>query len=298
MTARAPRGYVEGPAVVVSAEAPKTPANHAATTPETELRDALADYYPNRGLRTLLSLAYLNTPKNEMLLTSSFQVVTNAQSYGENGKLPATLRIAGVILNDKGKIAGSFRNQLKINPVDGLADAAIIYNDHTLLAPGIYQVRAAVRDERTGRLGSALQWVVIPDLSTHHLTTSSVLLGAQVIENKAPANDTAQVQFSVDHSFSRSARLGYWIFVYNAKIGAAGAPDLTIHSEVVKEGRVVLNGPARRITSMTIDDRARIPFGEALALESLPPGKYELRVTISDGLAGTNTTQEIDFDVR
>jgi len=298
LSARAPRGYVDGPAVVVSLGAPKSPANHAATSPESELRDALADYYPNRGLRTLLSLAYVNTPKNEMLVTSSLQIVTTPSSYGEDGKLPATLRIAGVILNDKGKIAGSFRNQLKINPVDGLRDAAVIYNDRTPLPPGIYQVRAAVRDERTGRLGSAMQWIVIPDLSTHHLTTSSILLGAQVVENKSSANDTAQVQLSVDHSFSRSSRLGYWIFVYNAKIGSAGAPDLAIRSEVVKDGRVVLNGPAKRISGLATDDSARIPFGEALTLASLAPGKYDLRVTVTDGLAGTSTTQEIDFEVR
>lgn len=289
---------VDGPAAVASPATAKSPGNHAASTPESDLRDALADYYPNRGLRTLLSLTYLNTPKNETLLTSSLQVVTISQSYGENGKQPASLRIAGVILNDKGKIAASFRNQLKINPVDGLSDAAIIYNDHTPLPPGIYQLRAAVRDERTGRLGSAMRWIVIPDLSTHQLETSSILLGAQVVENKSSANDTAQVQLSVDHSFSQSSRLGYWIFVYNAKIGAAGAPDLAIHSEVVKEGRVVLNGPARRITSMATDDGARIPFAEALTLESLAPGKYDLRVPVVDGLSGTSRTQEIDFDVR
>ncbi|MFL6258062.1 MAG: hypothetical protein ACJ74T_23880 [Pyrinomonadaceae bacterium] len=34
------------------------------------------------------------------------------------------------------------------------------------LKPGIYQVRVAARDERSGVLGSASQWVVIPDLST------------------------------------------------------------------------------------------------------------------------------------
>lgn len=295
--ARAPRGYVDGPAVAAASSAPKSPANHAASTPESELRDALADYCPNGGLPTLLSLAYLNTPKNEMLLTSSLQIVTNSQSYGENGQLPATFRIAGVMLNDKGKIAGSFRNELKVNPVDGLRDGAVIYNEHTPLPPGIYQVRAAVRDERTGRLGSAMQWIVIPDLSTHQLTTSSILLGAQVLENKSGGNETAQVQLSVDHSFSHSSRLGYWIFVYNAKTGSAGAPDLAIRSEVIKDGRVVLNGPARRLTALT-DDSARIPFAEALKLETLVPGKYDLRVTVVDGLAGTSTSQQIDFEVR
>jgi hypothetical protein len=95
-------------------------------------------------------------------------------------------KIVGVILNDKGKIAGSFKNQLNVTPISGLSDTAgVIYNEHTPLAPGIYQVRTAARDEKSGRLGSANQWIVIPDLTKRQLTSSSILLGGTVVENKS-----------------------------------------------------------------------------------------------------------------
>src|SRR5581483_1932571 len=164
---------------------PDKPVNKPA---ETELRDALADYYPSHSLPTLLSLAYLNTPKNEMLLTSSIQISTAGLSYGDDGKQKATVRLAGVILNE-----------------------------HTPLAPGIYQVRVAARDENSGNVGSAMQWIVIPDLGTRQLRLSSVLLGGKVLENSASQDATPQVQFSVDHRFAQSSPLSYWIFVYNAK---------------------------------------------------------------------------------
>src|SRR6185503_4230567 len=168
-----------------------------------------------------------------MLLTSSLQIATNGLDYDDDGKQPATVRIAGVILNDKGKVAGSFKTQLNVNPVGALLDSAgVIYNDRAPLSPGIYQVRAVARDERSRRIGSAIQWIVIPDLSTHQLTTSSILLGAQVVDQKA-AN--AQVQFSVDHRFGKSSRLGYWIFVYNAKRSVNGAPNLTVQSQVLRD---------------------------------------------------------------
>src|SRR5437870_1289215 len=180
LTVRAPRGYAEGPTTAATAPG-KAPANHSASSAEAELRDALADYYPSHDLPTILSLTYLNTPKNEMLLNSSIQIGTSALDYGSDGKT-ATIKIAGVILNDKGKIAGSFRNQLSVNPIEGLSEAAgVIYNDHTPLPPGIYQVRAAARDEKSGRVGSALQWIVIPNLATHQLMTSSILLGGALL---------------------------------------------------------------------------------------------------------------------
>ena len=298
LTVRAPRGYVEGPttAAVASAAVPeKTPANHAAGSTDPELRDALADYVPSRGLPTALSLTFLNTPKNEMLLTSSIQVASNALDYGSERKQPATIKLAGVILNDKGKIAGSFKNQLSVNPIDDPSDAAaVIYNDRTALAPGIYQVRVAARDEKSGHVGSAMQWIVIPNLATHQLTTSSVLLGGQVLENKSA---TAQVQLSVDHRFVRSSRLGYWIFAYNARRDGAGAPSLIVQSQVLRGGQVILSAPQRKLNSGS-PDPDRIPFGEELSLKTLSPGKYDLRVMITDSIAGTSVTQSIDFELQ
>ena len=68
------------------------------------------------------------------------------------------------------------------------------------------------------------------------MTSSSILLGGTVVENKS--NETAQVQLSVDHRFRATARLGYWIFIYNAaRTGAA--PRLSVQSEVLRNGQVV-----------------------------------------------------------
>ena len=298
LSVRAPRGYVEGPPATVSADASaKTTANHTATTAEAELRNALADYYPSNSLPTLLSLTYLNTPKNETVLTSSIQIASRGLRYGDDGKQPAQIKLAGVILNDKGKIASSFRNQLNVNPLSGQSETSgVIYNQHTPLAPGIYQMRVAARDEKSGRVGSAMEWVLIPDLTKRGLTLSSVLLGGQVLENKSSKDGNAQVQLSVDHRFARSSHLGYWIFVYNARRDAAGTPSLIAQTQVLRDGQVILSAPQRKLNNGS-PDPDRIPFGEELSLDTLTPGKYDLRVTITDSIAGTNATQTIDFQV-
>ena len=299
LTARSPKGYVSGPQMTEAANTaiPKQPANHSAKVEDPEIRDALADYYPSASLPTLLSLTYLNTPTNQTVLTSSVQVDGDRLTYGDDGKQPATLKLAGVILNDKGKIASSFKNQLNVKPLSGASrGGAILYTEHAPLQPGIYQVRVAARDEKSGRVGSALEWVVVPDLTTKQLTLSSLLLGGQVLENAASKDGNAQVQLSVDHRFVRSSKLGYWVFVYNAKRDAAGAPNLTVKSEIVREGQLMLAGPARAIKNGA-PDPDRIPFGDELSLKSLSPGKYELLVTITDVLAGTAVNGSIEFEV-
>lgn len=302
LTVRVPRGYVEGPQPAdetVDASKEKPAAIPKAKTPETEISAALSDFYPSSALPTMLSLTYLNTPSNQTVLTSSIQIANRGLSYGPDGKQPATIKLAGVILNDKGKIATSFKNQLNVNPVNGReSDASgVIYNEHTPLSPGIYQVRVAARDEKSGHVGSAMQFVVIPDLATRQLTTSSVLLGGQVLENARSKDTSPQIQLSVDHRFSRLARLGYWMFIYNAKRDAAGAPSLTAQTQVLRDGQVMLASPQRKLNQGGPDPE-RIPFGEEMALKTLSPGRYDLRVTVTDSIAGTSVTQTVDFEVQ
>ena len=298
LTVRAPRGYLVGHQTEpTTAKASDKPAPvKAPKTPESEIRDALSDFYPSSGLPTMLSLTYLNTPTNGLVVTSSIEISGAGVSYGNDGKQPATIKLAGVVLNDKGKIAGSFKNQLNIDPPKSGGGDAIFYNHHTPLTPGIYQVRVAARDDRSGRVGSAIQWIAIPDLTKSKLTLSSVLLGGQVLEDKGKEG-TPHVQLSVDHSFPRTSQLGYWVFVYNAKRDAAGNPNLMVQTQVLRDGQTVLSSPQRRVNNAG-QDAERIPFGEELALKTLPPGKYDLKVIVTDGLAGTSAMQLADFVVR
>ncbi|HKE58745.1 MAG TPA: VWA domain-containing protein [Pyrinomonadaceae bacterium] len=294
LTVRAPRGYVEGaPATVDTTRALE--AGNKPKGPEGEIVAALNDYHSSDALPTLLSLTYLNTPANGPVITSSMQIANRGISYGDDGKQAATIKLAGVVLNDKGKVLSSFKNQLNLDPPNGGGtEGGVIYNQHTPLAPGIYQVRVAARDEKSGRVGSAMEWIVIPDLTKSQLTLSSLLLGGQVLENTTAKGANPQVQLSVDHRFARSAPLGYWVFVYNARRDAAGKTQLTAQTCVLRNGQPVITSPQRKLGSDTQDPK-RIPFGDEVALKTLAPGSYELRVTITDGIAGTSVTRTIDF---
>src|SRR5689334_4003323 len=296
LAVRAPRGYVDGPK---SMPAPATAVTDSAKpkTPDSEMRDALVDSFPAHGLPVLLSLTYLNTPANGLVVTSSLEISARGLTFGADGTQPATVRLAGVVLNDKGKIAGSFRNEFNINPRKaGEADEGNFYNHHTPLTPGIYQFRVAARDEKSGLVGSAMQWIVIPDLARNELTLSSVLLGGQVVEDRSKPT-SPQVQLSVDHSFARAAPLGYWIFVYNAKRDAGGNPQLTVQTHVLRDGQAVLSSPPRKLNNGGPDPQ-RIPFGEELALKTLAPGRYDLKVVITDAVANRTASQVADFIVR
>ena len=114
------------------------------------------------------------------------------------------------------------------------------------LKSGIYQIRVAARDENSGRVGSAMQWIEIPDLSSEQLTLSSLMIGGQFIgSTQTQATGSApqqQVQFSVDRRFRRDRIYELPGFHFNAAKPATGNPQdhPATPAGVIKETKAVM----------------------------------------------------------
>jgi hypothetical protein len=264
------------------------------------LNRALSDVYTAQALPLQLSLFYLDTPARGTVLTSSFQAPTELLSYGPQGTEPANLTLAGVILNDQGKAAGSFKTGLKVNPPGSYnaaqAPSNVIYNYRTPLKPGLYQVRAAVRDDRSGIVGSNMQWIMIPDLSRRELSLSSLILGIESL--KGGSTETEQVQWSVDKKFAHGSHLRFMTFIYNAARMSGTEPSLYAQVQVYRDGKAIVSTPFKAVASDAGVDPARIPFTADLNLGSLQAGRYLLRVTVEDRAAGKTVSQQTPFDVQ
>ncbi|HEX8493675.1 MAG TPA: VWA domain-containing protein [Pyrinomonadaceae bacterium] len=316
MTVRLPRGYLESvrqsteQATIASKSSAKTAAADKVTSPAAaDLRSALSATYPQHALSTILSVTFLDTPDNGPVLTSSTQIATNNLGYGANDQQAATIDLAGVILNTEGKPAASFQTKLNVNSLPenqaNADDAGVIYNHRAPLSPGLYQVRVAARDERSGRIGSAMQWIEIPDLKSKTLSLSSLLIGVQPVGETQKVSETPttvpQVQFSVNHSFKRSSRLGFLAFIYNAAHASSesGAIDLTSQVQVFNsQGQMVIETPARRLAINGDADLARIPYAASFPLQALAPDSYVLRVIITDRIKKTTAMQQVSFTIE
>ncbi len=268
--------------------------------PDADLRQALNDFYPRQALPLQLSLIYLDTPASGIVMTSSVQAPTEILSYGEQDKEPAKLAVAGVVLNDQGKQAASFRTGLEVAPsfsTDGSPSASTVtYNYPAPLEPGIYQVRVAARDERSGVVGSAVQWIVIPDLSARQLSLSSLIVGLENVTNKSP--EMERVQWSVDKRFAHGSHLKFITFIYNATKPTNALSDLAAAVQVYKDGQPVVSTPFQEIASGSQTDPARVPFMGDIKLGTLPAGRYILRVTIEDRASKKTVSQQTVFYVQ
>jgi hypothetical protein len=98
------------------------------------------------------------------VLNASMQIDGGRLSFDESdGKQQAVVDVLGVALDDRGQFS-SFRQKLDIPREVILAkDGRFINWKQSLpLPPGLYRVRVAVRDRKSGRTGSAMTWLEIP----------------------------------------------------------------------------------------------------------------------------------------
>ncbi|MDQ3798717.1 MAG: VWA domain-containing protein [Acidobacteriota bacterium] len=279
--------------------------NAAKNTTENAAFNLSDDSAPKKFLPTGLSLNYLDVPNVGGVLTSSVQIGTDSLSYGEGGKQAAAVDVVGLIYNEQGKQVADFKTGLNITPQAVSAGAngqSVIYNHRTPLAAGIYLVKVAAREAKTGQVGIATRWIEIPDLSKRQLTLGSILLGAKTVKGSGSGGDAAQqqVQFSVDHRFARPFNLNFMSFIYNAARGATGSEtNLTTQIEVFDaDGRAVISTPARPLVLKTVDDLARIPLTGAIRQDLMSPGTYLLRITVNDLTAKTKAVQQTVFTIE
>src|SRR6185295_1385978 len=142
--------------------------------------------------------------------------------------------------------------------------------------PGAYQLRIALRDVASDRIGSSYQFVDVPNLGKKRLTLSGILLTAD-----RDAGSEADEPVRADYAFAPGESLAYGFAVYNATPGAGAlGSQLRLFRD---DGREVLHGESRRID---VPGPGALAGGTFVLPEGLPPGAYVLHLSVSDPTPG------------
>jgi VWFA-related protein len=307
-TVRARRGYI----VEEAKKGSKSKNGKKDRTPEGEIKEALSDLVMRKALPVFLNVSYIDMPGTGGIAYSAVQLGGSALSFDNtDGKQTAAVDLVLAVLDDKGKQVSALKDRLSI--AVGGSDAANAAQ-HELgssyqmkLAPGLYQVRVAARESKSGRIGSAVQWIEIPDLTKRQMTMSSLLIAERKVEpNKGGASgvlagfsSAPAVRAITDRHVPKTSRLRFVTFVYNASRGPAGnaAPDVALKIRLMHKGQPILTDPLRKVSTKDVADLARLPYVAEIPLSGMPSGQYVLQVTALDQISKTTATQHIDFVV-
>ena len=134
---------------------------------EDDMRLVIDAPLSQRQIPTELELNVAQMPGVGTQVAAAIDISREALTYDlSEGKRSADLDIGGIFYDDKGKPVSSFVGRLRVFPLpdDSTANKnkSAFYAFHAWLPPGLYQVRVGVRDIKSGKIGSAMQWVTVP----------------------------------------------------------------------------------------------------------------------------------------
>lgn len=212
-----------------------------------------------------------------------------------SGTYQTSFDVVGFVFDASGKNRGGFSETVNTNllPADYkfAQTQGLSYSASTQLPPGYYQLRAVVRENGSGRLGSISRYIEVPDLSKKKLTMSSLFLfGVDLTQNNKPP-DALQAQ----RRLSRKQDLRYAAIIYNPKLDG-GKPALTSQLIISQGNKVLFKEPEQSLTG-PITGSQIIKVGQ-LGLSKVVNGNYVLTLIVTDTLdKKRRMARSIDFSV-
>ena len=179
---------------------------------------------------------------------------------------------------------------------------------------GAYYVRVATRDQVSGAMGSAYQFLEIPDLKKKILALSSIfiinseedistILPAAKKEPRDPSGSSAGLikRSQAHRSYLPGQSFEYMAVIYNAKYKKKAAPLLESQVVLYRDGEELRRSEAEAIDLNGISDFDRIPIRRKLTLENtLQPGDYVLQLLVRDKQAKekeSRAAQALQFEI-
>lgn len=229
-----------------------------------------------------------------------------AISYGDNG-VPVEKN------NSSGSTTVSAKDLERVRR-EGIAYSFIF----PVKKPGAYQMRVAILDRESREVGSANQFIEVPNLKNEGITLSGIVLenvskeywanltaGSAQVKAESASGGSFEVPDSrystAIREFRRGTVLRYGIELVNMKIPAKQAADIRIQTRVFHDRKLVFETKETQLDPAALASTREYTHTDAIELgERLLPGDYVLQVIVTDGLLKKKkriATQYVQFEV-
>jgi VWFA-related protein len=214
------------------------------------------------------------------------------------GRRKGAVTLLTLVLDDSGDIVTQSREIIPVHLDAAAYDRARAHGLRysvrlPVTRPGGYQVRAAVHDDRSDRVGTGARFVEVPKVGKDRLALSGVIL-----------TDAAAADRPLSLAFAPGTVVEYTCTVYDGRSDRTAG--LATTATVLRDGKPVYTSPPAPIAGAAADAGAvaPVPFRGRLALaRDQQPGAYTLLVSVEPAVAPGGrrvrpATQWVDFDVR
>ncbi|HEX8734546.1 MAG TPA: VWA domain-containing protein [Pyrinomonadaceae bacterium] len=289
-------------------------------TPTQQILNALMSPFAAGGISLRLNALFANDPKSGSFVRSFLHINAKDLKFTDeaDGSHKATFDVLAVSFGDNGaavdQIGKTYTIVAKDKTYEMMMREGFVYSFvFPIKNAGAYQMRVALRDQNSAKVGSANQFIEVPNLKKERLTLSGI-----VLENLTPAqweklaqetnpNQTAAPTLSNPPSdtslrrFKRGTVLRYAYEIYNLRLDAAQKPQAQTQMRVFRDGKLLVEGKQNALDVAGQTNMQKIAAGGAISLgKALPPGDYVLQIIVTDNLAKEKhrtTTQFVQFEI-
>ncbi len=293
-------------------------------TPVQQIQNALISPFAVNDISLRLNTLFGNNAAQGSFMRPLLHINAQDLKFTDepDGVKKAVFDILAVTFGDNGAAIDQVSKSYTLTVKDEmyniiLKTGFVYYFTLPIKKPGAYQFRVAIRDAQAGKVGSASQFIEVPNLKKERLTISGIVLenlteaqwksfssGTPVLNNNQSNEPTEKSNSMNDTSlrrFKRGTVLRYGFEIYNARSDAAKKPNLTAQIRIFRDGKLLLDGKQTPVDTSGQTDPVRIGFSGALNLTSaMQTGEYILQIIITDNLAKEKrkiSTQFVQFEV-
>ena len=286
-----------------------------AKTPQQQISEAITSPFAANGIELSLNTLFGNDAKYGGFMRSFLHVSAKDMKFSDepDGSHKATFDVMAMSFGDNGliadQIAKNYTITLKKDGYEDFLKNGFVYNFvFPVKKPGAYQMRVALRDSRSGKVGSANQFIEVPNVKKGNLTVSGILLKNLSVKEfddwqkgitsaETSSSTTSEADTSL-RKFKHGTILRYGCEIYNVKPEITQSRALTTQIRVFRDGKTVFEGKPAPIAPQK--DPQKIISNGALSLGSeMPAGDYVLQIVVSDISKGKpkTATQWVQFEV-
>lgn len=260
-----------------------------------------------REIDLRLTPFYRDESKKEALMVTVLHIDASRLHFEQaDGRYKDKLEIIGFMVDGSGKQIDGFKDTLDLNLLpktyEMTAQEGVLSTRSLYVSPGRYQMKVLVRETATGLIGTANDFVEVPDLKSDTLAMSSIFTMPAAAQQTEGGSSASQVALLSQKRFKRGSKLDYMFVIYHAA-ARDGKTDLEMRTRILKDGRAILSSQPMAVQALQgSSPPGRIVAGGELNVGSqLQPTEYTLEVTVSDKLGKKDkqlvARQEINFAV-
>jgi len=271
---------------------------------ERQLEDALMLPDPVTELTIAMEIDYFQLNRAEYFVPLVVKIPGRELALAKRGGAQHTLiDFIGEIKDDFGTTMTNVRDKVNIKLSDTtaleLARRPIEYDTGFTLLPGKYTIKFLARDDETGRIGTFQTSFLIPNLNKEQtrLPISSVVLSSQRVDLKDALYNAAKnkdrqetgnplvqngqkIIPSVTRVFRKDREVYVYLEAYEPE-SSSTRPLVAFVSLYRGQSKAFESQPVEAVEGQ--NNRLRtMPLGFTIALNDLPPGKYDCQVTVLD----------------